>query len=246
VPTRAVFTDAVLLRSVDYGESDRIVTLLTREFGKVALIARGARRSKKRFAASLEPFLLVSAEVALGRGEVGRLSQAQITRAFPKILSDLERMSLAGAALELVRGTAPVRAADARVFSATVGMLEAFDQAEVARNEMLLAFALRLIATLGFAPRLDMCGRCGKRAPVEKPAYFDPGMGAVVCRDCGGGRLKLSADARARMTACFSGTWAEAAHDAWPKAVFTEARKATVGVLSEHLGREVDLLSTYQ
>lgn len=210
------------------------------------MIARGARRSKKRFAASLEPFLLVSAEVSLGSGEVGRLAQAQITRAFPKILTDLERMSLAGAALELVRGTAPTRAADARVFNATVTMLEAFEDAPVARGEMLLAFALRLIATMGFAPRLDACGRCGKKAPAEKPAYFDPRMGSVVCQSCGGGPIRLSADARARMMACFAAKWPDVAAEAWPADVFSEARTATVGVLSEHLGRQVDLLSTHQ
>ena len=82
-------TLAVLLRSVDYGEADRIVTLLTERRGRVSVLARSARKSTKRFLGALEPFGVIEAEIALGTAEVGRLSSARLVRGFPKILASL-------------------------------------------------------------------------------------------------------------------------------------------------------------
>ena len=86
----ATTTRAILLRSVAYGEADRIVTLLTDAHGKVALMARGARRSQRRFAGSLEPFAVIEAEVALGAGEVGRLGGARVLQAFGRAIDECQ------------------------------------------------------------------------------------------------------------------------------------------------------------
>ena len=184
---------------------------------------------------------MVSAEVALGKGEVGRLSQAIIKQAFPKILKSLARMSAAGLALELVRDAVPVRAADARVFHATTTMFETCEEVDGTERELVLAFASRLVAVLGFAPQLSTCGRCGKEAPRDKSAYFDPRMGSVVCRACGGGPLHLSAEARARMLASIGSKWPVMAKVAWPAKTALIVEKVLTAVLSEHLGRHVSL-----
>src|SRR5690606_35881161 len=92
---RTEHTPAVVLRSIAYGEADRIVTLLTESRGKVALMARGARKSARRLAGALEPYAIVEAEIAMGSGDLGRLAQARVLRAFPGVLADLERMSVA-------------------------------------------------------------------------------------------------------------------------------------------------------
>jgi DNA repair protein RecO (recombination protein O) len=199
VAGRTQLCDALLLRAVDYGESDRIVTLLTRELGKVALIARGARRSKRRFGAALEPYALLRAEVGLGRGEVGRLAQAQIVKVFPGILRDLGKIELAGAALALVRDATPDHQPDPRVLDATIALLESLEEADGAREELLLAFQARLLALIGLAAGLDVCGHCGRRAPEGQAALFDPSLGAISCRACGGGPLRIGGVLRGRL-----------------------------------------------
>jgi DNA repair protein RecO len=162
VPARAEHDDALVLRSVDYGEADRIVTLLTRRHGKLAALARSARKSKRRFAGALEGFALLDAELAIGSGDLSHLQSARVTRAFPRLLGDLERLSAAGALLRLCRDLLPERSPDAEVFDALVSMLEALDRADVPPAALQVAFEIRLLALTGFAPLLAACGRCGK------------------------------------------------------------------------------------
>lgn len=232
------FTDAILLRVVDYRDADRIVTLLTRELGKVAVMARGARSSRRRFGGALEPYALLRAEVALGRGEVGRLGQAQVQRAFPRILVDLQRITLAGAALELVREIAPQREPDERLFDATVELLDVLDAAQRAREELLLAFQIRVLSIAGFTPGVDLCARCAKRAPAGKAARFDPALGAIVCVACGGGPLGLSGSARERIRSCVPRGWVEAVVD-WKPGELSEVRQALGDLIASHIGRRL-------
>ncbi len=238
MPAPGRFTDAILIRSVDYGDADRIVTLLTRDLGKVAVMARGARRSRRRFAGALEPYALLHAEVALGRGEVGRLGQAQVRRAFPRILSALDRITFAGAALELVREVAPPREPDERLFDATLSFFEALDAAAEAREELLLAFEVRVMAVAGLTPGVDVCARCGKRAPEGKAARFDPALGAIVCRACGGAALHLSGGARERIRACAGAGWAQGPA-AWEPRELAEVRRALADHVHAHVGRRL-------
>ena len=94
-------TRAFLLRSVDYGESDRVLTLLSEERGKIAAIARGARSSRKRFGGALEPFALLEVSLARGRGSLPRLAEASLLRAYAGLSRSLGRVGAAGFALEL-------------------------------------------------------------------------------------------------------------------------------------------------
>ncbi len=94
----------IVLRAVDTGESDRVVTLLTRERGKVAAYARGARASRRRFGGSLEPFTLVAAEVRERSGsDLLGLDSVSAVAAFGGIRGDLARIACASYAAELSR-----------------------------------------------------------------------------------------------------------------------------------------------
>lgn len=204
-------TAALLLRSVDYGEADRIVTLLTESRGKVALMARGARKSKKRFAGSLEPYLLIEAELAMGRGEVGRLAQARVVRAFPGLLRSLDKIGVAGAGLEVVRELVPDHEApDPRLLPTVVRFLERLEETDAAGTDGLhLAFVIRLLSLTGHAPNLEACGQCGIPAPSGKAALFAPRLGAIVCRACGGGPHKLGGPLRMAMIRAATRAWDE-------------------------------------
>lgn len=231
-------TRAILLRSVAYGEADRIVTLLTEVHGKLALMARGARRSQKRFAGSLEPFALIEAEVAVGAGEVGRLAGARVLRAYPRILGSLERMDLAGRALELVRELVPPREPDPRFVETVITFFERLEEADGGVAESRLAFELRFLAIAGWPPRLDACGRCGTRAE-DRAALFDPAMGAIVCRACGGGPIHLHAATRARMIAAMREGWSGSARG-WSAREVAEATEAIDAFVRRHVGRARD------
>jgi len=195
------------LRSVDYRDADRIVTLLTARHGKLAFIARGARRSKKRFGGALQPFAVLGVEVTLRGSQLGTLLRAEVSRAFPTLLGDLDRLAVGYAMLELLAELSPERQADAGIFALALEALAALDAAELSPLPLLLAFELRLVALAGFAPNLQSCGGCGKRPGPEQAALFDPRRGHLVCRDCGGARERLSARARGALGAALAQDW---------------------------------------
>jgi DNA repair protein RecO (recombination protein O) len=225
------------LRGVDYGESDRVVTLLTSGFGKVSFIARGARRSKKRFAGALEPLQLLRVELQRGGGRLGSLARADIARSYPRVLADLSRMAAAFAALELLRELVPEGEDDALVFATALEMLEALDAAEVAPERLALCFQARLLSVLGFTPRLDQCGLCGKQPAPRQAAEFDPQLGHLTCQRCGGASERLDAAVRvALMRACGDG-WVGAAAAAWPEAEGHAARAALRAFIEHRIGR---------
>jgi DNA repair protein RecO (recombination protein O) len=240
VAGRTQFTEALLLKAVDYGESDRIVTLLTRDFGKVSALARGARRSRKRFGGALQPCCHLEVELGSGRGELARLAQASIKRAYPRLLGDLRKLRLAGAALEWVREATPMREPEVRIFDAAVHMLEATEAATTAHGELLLSFDARLLALVGFAPGLERCAGCGRRAPPDQAAQFDPKVGAIVCRACGGGPIHLSAGTRRRLAAAGGARWAEQV-EPWSEREREQARESLQAVASCSLGRELSI-----
>ncbi|MGD8861419.1 MAG: DNA repair protein RecO [Myxococcales bacterium] len=231
------FTDALLLRSVDYRDVDRIVTLLTRDRGKAAYIARGARRSRKRFGASLQPFALLRAEVAEGRGHVGTLSQAQVTRAFPRLLGELERMGAGYAALELLRELLPEREPAPTLFDDAVAFMQELDAAEVKPGALLLCFQVRALSLAGFAPELDACGLCGKRPAPERAGLFDPRAGHLVCRACGGAPRKLAGVTRARLREATGEAWSQAAAAPWPDDELGGALSAIRAFAEHRLGK---------
>jgi DNA repair protein RecO (recombination protein O) len=229
------FTKAVLLRSVPYGDADRIVTLFTEARGKVALIARSARKSTKRFGAALEPCAVIEAEVALGRGEVGRLAQARVVRAFPGLLGDLRRIGLASAGLELAREAFGDREPEPRLLAAIERFFEIVDGG--APESALLAFSVRTLALAGHAPNVVSCGRCGRAAPEGKAALFDAGTGAIVCRACGGGAIKLGGALRARLERAAGKAWDDEARSSWSDAELGTARTLLAELERLHLPR---------
>jgi DNA repair protein RecO (recombination protein O) len=232
-------TAAVLLRSIAYGESDRIVTLLTESRGKLAVMARGARRSTRRFAGALEPYALIEAEIALGRGDLGRLAEARVVRVFPGVLADLTKMSVAASGLELVRESIGERDddPDPRLLPTVVRFFELVEGSSA--EEVALAFEARLLSISGLSPNLESCGRCGRAAPPGKAALFDPVSGALACRACGGGPVKLSGGLRAALLRARGREWDAVALEPLREVDRIAARRAFSAFLERHLGKRL-------
>ncbi len=232
MPARARLTAGILLRSVDYGEADRIVTWLTDAFGRVSVMARGARKSTRRFVGALEPFAVIELEVALGRGELGRLASARLVRGYPRLLGRLDAMQSAGRALELVRAVAPERHADERLVPTVARWFELLDEGAPASARV--AFELRFLAIAGWPPRLTSCGRCGRAAGEGRAALFDPGLGAIVCRACGGGPLLLGGALREKMERALGPRWD--VETEWAPDEVVSAEAAIAAFVRRHLG----------
>ncbi|MET0389000.1 MAG: DNA repair protein RecO [Polyangiales bacterium] len=228
---------ALVLRCVDYGEADRIVTLLTREHGRVSAMARAARKSKRRFAGSLEGFAFISVELAFGRGQLARLVSARVTRSFPRLLGDLARLEAAGALLRLVREVVPERVPDLEVYESVAQLLAALDLAEVPARPLRLVAQAHLLALTGFAPLLHACVTCGKQPGDGQAAMFDPAQGGVVCRSCGGGPERISGSVRGRLQRALHGDVEAVVAEAgagWSDAELREADRV-LGRFVEHV-----------
>jgi DNA repair protein RecO (recombination protein O) len=176
---------AIVLRTVDYGESDRVVTLLTREQGKLSAFARGARASRRRFGGALEPFTLLAAEARVrASSDLLGLDSVSVVRGHGGIRGDLARIACAGYAAELCRELVRDRERHEDLFDLLAAYLDLLDR-EPARPATLRALELGALQAAGLAPRLDACARCGGPLEPEVPALrLDPGQGGILCRPC--------------------------------------------------------------
>lgn len=205
--TERLHTEALLVRRVSFGEADLMVTLFTAERGLLSAVARAARKSYKRFAA-LEPMHLLRVTLEERPGaEVGSLVEASIARARSHVVSDLGRLEAAGRALRWVRSAVPPQTAEPGVWSEVNGLLDRLDDAwdTQAPEAHLGASGLRMLVAVGWGLDLERCVRCGRGCGAGASACVDPAAGGLVCRSCGGARLILSGERRARFSAAVGG-----------------------------------------
>jgi DNA repair protein RecO (recombination protein O) len=183
----SISTSAILLRAVDYGEADRIVTLLGRSTGCLGAMARGARKSQKRFGGGLG-MCSVGEAVLRERGgsELLTLETFEVTKTFPSLGSEVERIGHAAYAAELVAKLCAPRQAEPAIFDFAIAFLEGLDAAGPGERRLRI-FELGLLQRLGFAPALDACATCGRRDLSTGDTIdvrFVPDQGGVVCRSC--------------------------------------------------------------
>ncbi|HEV8311190.1 MAG TPA: DNA repair protein RecO [Methylomirabilota bacterium] len=175
-------TDGIVLRARDLGEHDRLVSLYTRDLGKLTAVARGARRVRSRFGGALELFTwgdVVGFERE-GR-ELVRLDHFDIRRSFRRLREDLERLGQGARMLEAVGRLVEERDAHPACFLLLLRALRALETSAPARVQ--LAFMLRFLDLAGYRPRLDRCGGCGRPLGTAAVA-FDPAQGTVTCGSC--------------------------------------------------------------
>ena len=200
-------TRALLLRRVDYGESDLVLALFTEKLGRVSALARGARRSSKRFGGSLEPMHTLDVRCDEPRhGDLFVLREARIAVPRAKLTNSLDRMQAAGRALGWVRRAAPPRTAEPEVWQVLENLLDALAEHEPGSAAKELAAAgLGLLGAFGWGIDFERCVRCGKACPETQPAMVDAARGGLLCRACGGARTRLSAEQRGRLARASAG-----------------------------------------
>jgi DNA repair protein RecO (recombination protein O) len=203
-----VATEALLLRRVEYGEADLVLTLLTQKLGKVSALARGARKSQKRFGGALEPMHTLAVELDERPGaELFTLLEAKLQVPRAAILSSLPAMEAAGKALGWVRRAAPPRTPEPAPYALMTTLLDRLnaDNGAGACGVALAEAGLSLLTELGWGIDFERCVRCGRHALPAQSASVDAARGGLVCRGCGGARLRLSAGARQRLGGAAAG-----------------------------------------
>lgn len=177
-------TQAVVLRLLDYGESDRIVTFCTREFGKIRGIAKGAKRSRRRFANALEPFC--RSEILFSRRSLEGLALIEASDVichFPMIRADLEKTLIASYLIDLTDHFTPEDKKNVALFGLLNDFLRIIETGPVT-DALLRFFEIRLLKISGYDPVLDHCLIC--KTPIGKEALyrFSPVAGGLTCDAC--------------------------------------------------------------
>ena len=175
----------IVLRSMRYGEADRILDLYTPERGLVSTIAKGIRRTKSRFGGRLEPLSCVDF-LAYGGRTLDTITQAEVLRSFHGVREDLARLEVAGSMVATVRALAGGDEADRRLFNLLYHALDALEMREKGHEAMRSAFALKLSTLAGYAPQLDACLTCDLDLNEADAGilYYAPDLGGALCKEC--------------------------------------------------------------
>ncbi len=195
--SRTVKTEAVVLRSIRYGEADRILHLFTLERGRGGAIAKGARRTRSRFGARLEPFSHVELLLHDGRGELATVTGADLIRPHDAIRTDGYRLAVGQIGLEAMLRLFIEHDANTQAFHALVRFLDLLDSvavelpAQPALDALALSFQLKLLWLAGYLPHLAGCASCGRDDPL---VGFSAAAGGSVCEACRAGSTPVSAD----------------------------------------------------
>lgn len=173
----------IVLRSIRYGEADRILDLYTDERGLIPAIAKGIRRTKSRFGARLEPLSCVDFVAYHGR-TLDTVTQAETLRSFQGVREDLSRFEAAAGMVAAVRALSGGDEADRRVFNLLYRGLEALERRSSGFEALEAAFALKLAILAGYAPQLDACPACEQPLDGTGVHHFAPTLGGALCDGC--------------------------------------------------------------
>jgi DNA repair protein RecO (recombination protein O) len=166
---------------MDLGESDKIVTCLTRDCGKIKGVAKGAKRSQKRFGSGLE--LITHIDLGFFERErqgLVRIDRCQIIDSFFEIRKDLQKIAHASYFLELANEMVAERDENLQVYRLMVHALRLLDGNQP-REELLRIFEIRFLALAGYQPTLDRCIACRSHLEAEDQSWFSLTRGGVVC-----------------------------------------------------------------
>jgi DNA repair protein RecO (recombination protein O) len=184
---RAYRTEAVVLRSIRFGEADRVLHLYTEAHGRVGAVAKGARKTMSRFGARLEPLSHVELVLHRGRGELQTVTSAQLVRSHREAREDYYRFSVGMIGAEAMLRLFSEEEANERAFTALTRFLDLLDVTPHAADRptldpLGLAFQLKLLWLAGYLPHVTACAECG--AEGEPLVGYSPRAGGALCTRC--------------------------------------------------------------
>ena len=225
-------TEGIVLRSLRYGEADRILHLYTPDRGRVSAIAKGVRRARSRFGGRLEPFFRVALVLYEGRSDLLTVTNAETVTGHARLREDAGALDAAGRAGDAVLrlfGDGEPQAPVFHLLCAELALLDADPAAATRANQ--LAFRLKLLLAAGLSPQLGSCASCGEREGV---AGFSGAAGGVVCTACEAGSFALDEAAHAFLVEALGAPLA--ATPAAPERALRQAERAIAETVEHHAG----------
>jgi DNA repair protein RecO (recombination protein O) len=227
-----VKTQAVVLRSIRFGEADRIVHLYTPHRGRVGAIAKGARRARSRFGGRLEPFFRLDLVLHEGRSELLTVTGAQTIDGYARLRGDAAALDSAARACDALSRLFDTNEPHPDVYNLLCNELALLD-ADAARagHANQLAFRLKLLLAAGLAPQLASCASCGER---DHLSGFSGAAGGVVCPACEAGSFPLDEAAHEFLAGALGRPLAET--PAASERALRQAERAIADTVEHHAG----------
>src|SRR5688500_17151877 len=235
---RTYKTQAVVLRSIRFGEADRVLHLYTLDQGRIGAVAKGVRRTKSRFGARLEPLSHVELMLHQGSGELQTVTGADLRASHHESREDPYRLGAGLIGAEAMLRLFTEQEANERALTALTRFLDRLDvipslaPAQPALDPLVLSFQLKLLWVSGYMPHLESCVECGA---VEGLVGYLPAAGGAVCRDCGPGSISLSPEGARSIQTLVATPLADAAEAGLTERLAREAL-AIVRASYEHQG----------
>lgn len=223
-------TEAVVLRSIRFGEADRVLHLYSADRGRIGAVAKGVRRVKSRMGGRLEPLARVRLVLRQGRGDLCTVTSVDTVHAHAGVREHRSSLEHAGTACEavlrLLDSAEPNRAA----FNLLCHQLSLLDsEPGSASRAQSLAFRSKLALAAGFAPELASCATCGE---ADELTGFSPAAGGVVCAGCEAGSFPLDSETHEFMVGALARPLAEASQAS--DRVLAQADRALAETLEHH------------
>jgi DNA repair protein RecO (recombination protein O) len=179
---RSYRVEAIILRHTDWGEADRILTMFTRQEGKIRAIAKGVRKIRSRRAGHLEPFTQVNLQLARSR-DMPIVTQAETIHAHIPLREDLVSIGFASYIVELIDKFTFEGEENRSLFTLLANVLRRFAKADRDPLLALRYYEIRLLDLAGFRPKLFQCARCGEEV-LKQDQFFSAQDGGVLCPEC--------------------------------------------------------------
>ncbi|MEA2170510.1 MAG: repair protein RecO [Solirubrobacteraceae bacterium] len=203
----SVKTEAIVLRSMRYGEADRILHLYTPRRGRVSAIAKGVRKSRSRFGGRLEPFFRSDMVLHEGRSEMLTVTSVSTVAHYARLREAAAPLDVAARCCDAVGrlfATDDPHPGVYHLLTNELALLDADPAFATASNGV--AFRLKLLLAAGIAPQLSACASCGEN---EELVGFSGAAGGVVCGACEAGSFRMDGAAHAFMVAALGSPLAE-------------------------------------
>ena len=226
----SVKTEGIVLRSIRYGEADRILHVFTPELGRLSAIAKGVRKAKSRFGGRLEPFFRLNLVLHEGRSDLLTVTAAETVRGHRRLREDGRALDVAARGCDAVDRMFDPGDPHPGVYHLLANELSLLDEdPEQATHANALAFRLKLLLAAGFAPQLAACASCGER---EHLSGFSGAAGGVVCSACEANAFALSQEAHDFLVGALGRPLAQA--PGAPPRALAQAERAILETLEHH------------
>ena len=186
MPMTSFSTPGIMLRRIDYGDYDLIITLMTREHGKISIIAKNAKKSVKRFSGILELFSVLQVVGKKGRGKLPFLQEATLSLPFYSIRENIKKTAYASYFAEIINTWVEDKSPQKQLYDLLQHVLDALDRDVMPEEELSILFQMRFLMQAGLSPNLTGCCLCQTLIDdqPDQRTIVNLEKGGILCQKC--------------------------------------------------------------